>query len=110
MLVTEKGMVVRWPVKDVRTTGRSTQGVRLMKLDAQDVVASMARIVPEDDAEKVAEAAPAAASQVSEKTPEPKAETKEAVKEVVKGPTPEKKIAEKTKTEKIDKVKKAKKK
>ncbi|MFH1190332.1 MAG: DNA gyrase subunit A [Candidatus Omnitrophota bacterium] len=52
MLVTEKGMVVRCPVKDVRTTGRSTQGVRLMKIDAHDVVTSVAKIVPEEDAEK----------------------------------------------------------
>jgi DNA gyrase subunit A len=55
MLVTEKGMVVRCPVKDVRTTGRSTQGVRLMKVEAQDVVTSAARIVPENEEERVTE-------------------------------------------------------
>ena len=51
MLMTEKGMIVRSPIKDIRTTGRSTQGVRLMKLDAHDKIASVAKIVPEDDAE-----------------------------------------------------------
>lgn len=101
MLVTEKGMVVRWPVKDVRTTGRSTQGVRLMKLDAHDTVASMAKIVPEDEAEKVAEANPAAIPQAGVKAPEPKAEAKETKKEPVKDAASEKKSAAKTKTKKI---------
>lgn len=62
MLITEKGMIVRSPVKDIRTTGRSTQGVRLMKLDAGDSVASVAKIVPEEaEDEKMAETAPKAA-------------------------------------------------
>ncbi len=49
MLITEKGMIVRSPVKDIRTTGRSTQGVRLMKLESGDKVASVAKIVPEEE-------------------------------------------------------------
>lgn len=49
MLITEKGMIVRSPVKDVRTTGRSTQGVKLMRLDTGDPVASVAKIVPEEE-------------------------------------------------------------
>ena len=52
MLMTEKGMVVRSPVKDIRSTGRSTQGVHLMKLDAGDKVSVLAKIVPEDEDEK----------------------------------------------------------
>lgn len=59
MLMTEKGMIVRSPVKDIRTTGRSTQGVRLMKLDKDDKIASVAKIVPEDEEaeeEKIKEA------------------------------------------------------
>jgi DNA gyrase subunit A len=54
MLITEKGMVVRSPVKDIRTTGRSTQGVRLMRLDAGDKVASVANIIPEEENEEPA--------------------------------------------------------
>jgi len=49
MLITEKGMIVRSPIKDIRATGRSTQGVRLMKLDKGDKIASVAKIVPEDE-------------------------------------------------------------
>jgi DNA gyrase subunit A len=55
MLITEKGMIVRCPVKDIRTTGRSTQGVRLMKLEDKDNVASVARVIPEEE-EETAEA------------------------------------------------------
>jgi len=49
MLMTNKGMIVRSPVKEIRTTGRSTQGVRLMKLDSGDKVASVANIIPEEE-------------------------------------------------------------
>jgi len=59
MLITEQGMIVRSPVKDIRATGRSTQGVRLMKLDKGDKIASVAKIIPEDEAaeeEKLKEA------------------------------------------------------
>ena len=59
MLITEKGMIVRSPIKDIRATGRSTQGVRLMKLDKDDKIASVAKIIPEDEAaeeEKIEEA------------------------------------------------------
>jgi DNA gyrase subunit A len=51
MLMTEKGMVVRSPIKDIRTTGRSTQRVRLMRLDSGDSMASVAKIVPEEEEE-----------------------------------------------------------
>jgi len=69
MLMTEKGMVVRSPIKDIRSTGRSTQGVRLMKLEASDKVASLAKIVPEDEDEKAEAAAKLAA--LAPKTSEP---------------------------------------
>ncbi|MCM8781579.1 MAG: DNA gyrase subunit A [Candidatus Omnitrophica bacterium] len=49
MLITEKGMIVRCAIKDIRTTGRSTQGVRLIKLEAKDKVASIARVIPEQE-------------------------------------------------------------
>jgi DNA gyrase subunit A len=52
MLITVKGMIVRSPVKDIRTTGRSTQGVRLMRLDPGDKIASVAKIVPEEEGEE----------------------------------------------------------
>ena len=97
MLVTEKGMVVRCPVKDVRSTGRSTQGVRLMKLDTHDVVTSMAKIVPEEEEEKVVEAVPAVIPQAAVKAPETKTKT---VEPAVKPARAKKPVAE-IKTKKI---------
>jgi len=107
MLMTEKGMVVRSPIKDIRSTGRSTQGVRLIKLEANDKVASLAKIVPEDEDEKVeAEAKrvsknPEPVKEDKVKEPEAKAEAKIASKEAKK-PEAKKKIA--PKPEKVKRV------
>ena len=49
MLITGQGMIVRCAVKDIRTTGRSTQGVRLMKLEDKDKVVSVAKVIPEEE-------------------------------------------------------------
>lgn len=52
MIITERGVIVRCPVKDIRTTGRAAQGVRLIKLEDKDRVSSVALVVAdEDDAE-----------------------------------------------------------
>ena len=49
MLITAGGIIVRCPVKDIRTTGRSTQGVHIIKLDAKDKVSGVAPVVAEDE-------------------------------------------------------------
>ena len=51
MIITEKGVIVRCPVKDIRSTGRAAQGVRIIKLDAKDKVASVASVVAEEEEE-----------------------------------------------------------
>ena len=51
MLITKGGMVIRMPVKGIRVSGRNTQGVRLVDLDATDRVIDVARVVPEDEGE-----------------------------------------------------------
>jgi len=56
MLITTGGMIVRCSVKDLRETGRSTQGVRLMRLADKDQIACVAPVVAEDGE---AEAGPA---------------------------------------------------
>ncbi|MFH1406436.1 MAG: DNA gyrase subunit A [Candidatus Omnitrophota bacterium] len=48
MIITQTGMIVRTPVKDIRTIGRSTQGVRVISIKEKDRVASIATVVPED--------------------------------------------------------------
>src|SRR5687767_13601438 len=49
MLITKLGVVIRMPVKGIRVSGRNTQGVRLVNLDAGDLVMDVARVVSEDD-------------------------------------------------------------
>jgi DNA gyrase subunit A len=54
MIITMKGITIRMRVDDIRKAGRSTQGVKLINLDAGDQVASIARIarmvqVPDED-------------------------------------------------------------
>ena len=49
MLITEKGILMRTPVSEIRETGRNAQGVRLIRLDDGDKLVAMAKI----DAEEV---------------------------------------------------------
>jgi DNA gyrase subunit A len=39
--VSKKGQVIRTAIKEVPSLGRATQGVRIMRLDGQDQVASV---------------------------------------------------------------------
>jgi DNA gyrase subunit A len=54
MLTTSQGMVIRTKVSTMRTIGRNTQGVRLIKLDDGDTVSSLAKL-PEDELSDVVE-------------------------------------------------------
>lgn len=49
MLVTDGGQLIRTPVVNVRTTGRSAQGVTIFKVGADEQVVSVAWLVQEDD-------------------------------------------------------------
>ncbi|MCF7861244.1 DNA gyrase subunit A [Candidatus Woesearchaeota archaeon] len=49
MFITRKGIVIRTPVSGISIIGRNTQGVRLMKLDSEDVVISATRIVEDEE-------------------------------------------------------------
>lgn len=49
MLITRNGIIIRTPVKDIRTTHRNAQGVKVMNLDEGDAVMDVARVVREDD-------------------------------------------------------------
>ena len=49
MSVTQKGMIVRCPIKDIRDTGRNTQGVRLISLEKGDAVTGIAKVVAKED-------------------------------------------------------------
>jgi DNA gyrase subunit A len=45
MIVTASGMVIRQPVEQIRTIGRATQGVRLIRIDESDKIADIAKLV-----------------------------------------------------------------
>ena len=49
MIMTQRGKIIRCPMKNVRTIGRATQGVRLITLDEDDSVGTLARIPKEDE-------------------------------------------------------------
>ena len=55
MLITSGGQMVRIPTADIRTIGRNTQGVRLLRLSARDHLVAVARVISEKQ-EEVAEA------------------------------------------------------
>ena len=50
MLITQEGMIIRINVSGVRVVGRSTQGVKLMNLSAEDRLVSIAKVEREEEA------------------------------------------------------------
>ena len=49
MIITEKGVMIRMPIDDIRVIGRNTQGVRLINLEEGDKVVSATTVEPEDE-------------------------------------------------------------
>jgi DNA gyrase subunit A len=49
MIVTSAGMVIRQPIEKIRTIGRATQGVRLIRIDENDKIADIAKVVKTED-------------------------------------------------------------
>ena len=53
MIITEYGKVIRVHANEIREAGRSTQGVRLLRLEEGDSIAAAASILEEqEDAEE----------------------------------------------------------
>ncbi|MBI2900374.1 MAG: DNA gyrase subunit A [Planctomycetes bacterium] len=50
LMITQGGIVVRIPVREIRTMGRNTQGVRLIRLDEGDKLVAVARVEHEEEA------------------------------------------------------------
>jgi DNA gyrase subunit A len=57
MLITERGILIRTAVTEIRETGRNAAGVRLIKLDEGDRLVAMAKVDKEERAEEQAAAA-----------------------------------------------------
>ncbi len=66
MLVTDKGKLIRTPVENVRTTGRSAQGVTIFKVGDDENVVSVAWLIQEEDDEEEGAEAAQAESEVEE--------------------------------------------
>jgi DNA gyrase subunit A len=51
LLITQQGMIIRMPTDDLRAIGRATQGVRLIEIEGEDRVVSVARLVEKEEDE-----------------------------------------------------------
>jgi len=49
MIISKEGVIIRMSVSEISTMGRATQGVRIMKLNKEDKVVSLAKIVIEEE-------------------------------------------------------------
>jgi DNA gyrase subunit A len=52
MLITASGIIIRTPMEEISTTGRNTQGVKLMKVDVKTEVATVAVVEKEEELEE----------------------------------------------------------
>ncbi|MDO8793534.1 MAG: DNA gyrase subunit A [Vicinamibacterales bacterium] len=68
MLITEQGKTIRTAARDIRTIGRNTQGVKLIDIEPDDRVVSIARIDEQDD-DPAAEPGPDTPTDSSTDTP-----------------------------------------
>ena len=55
MIITQIGKIIRMHVKDIRTLGRNTQGVRIMRLSGGDSIAGVTRVATDDSDETAAQ-------------------------------------------------------
>jgi DNA gyrase subunit A len=49
LLITQQGMIIRMQASGVRAIGRATQGVKLIEIEGEDKVVSIARLVEKED-------------------------------------------------------------
>lgn len=52
LVISEQGMIIRFPVSGVRSMGRNTQGVRLINIDEADKVVAALKIIEKDEGEE----------------------------------------------------------
>ena len=53
MLVTNHGQIIRMAVEGISVIGRNTQGVKLMTMDPEEEIVSIARLIKEDEDEEL---------------------------------------------------------
>jgi len=52
MIITAQGVLIRLPVSEIRTISRNTQGVRLIRLDPNDSISAVTRVVESESDDK----------------------------------------------------------
>jgi DNA gyrase subunit A len=75
MLITERGILIRTRVSEIRETGRNAAGVRLIKLDDGDKLVAMAKIDKEEREEEKSEEKPEPQNPPAASTVEPNDES-----------------------------------
>ena len=58
VIITNKGVLMRQPVSAIRSIGRVTQGVKLVKLDDGAKISSISRVIHEEEEEEAADQTP----------------------------------------------------
>ncbi len=58
MVITQNGKIIRMHCEDIRAMGRNTQGVRIMRLNGDDKISGVTRVVRDEDEEDEIENAP----------------------------------------------------
>ncbi|MDZ5547011.1 DNA gyrase subunit A [Enterococcus cecorum] len=70
LLITDKGVIIRFNVDSVSQTGRATLGVRLMKMEEDTKVVTMATVEPEEDEDVSEDQANTESSEATDKPDE----------------------------------------
>ena len=53
MIINEKGTIIRLEINDIRVMGRSANGVRMMTMEDDTIVASITKVIEEDDSKNI---------------------------------------------------------
>ena len=56
MIINKSGVTIRMCIDELRVMGRATQGVRLIRLDDDDAIASVAKVEIDEEEKKAAKA------------------------------------------------------
>jgi DNA gyrase subunit A len=81
MIINKSGIIIRMPVEELRVMGRATQGVRLIRLEEGDSIASVAKVEVEDEEDAIAMKDPIVSAETSTENGAPKNDSDENTSE-----------------------------
>lgn len=65
MIINKSGIIIRMPVEELRVMGRATQGVRLIRLEEGDSIASVAKVEVEDEENAITDPSPVVSAETN---------------------------------------------